>query len=1385
MSSSFGLLRTNVGLTTNIKIMVDSNYSLALDSIDSKPELAVTKLKKVKFNKKNYWDELIKYFYDGIPASTAYHIKYDEDQELMGSDFSYQYDEIYQYGARNILNNKNYTEEFEYFAPLWIQKGKIPKYFVIFRIDGPGVISLNKNNFKSEILQKMKVVKVFDLTKKTNLGEWIDTNFSEKNNYFPDSPLEMDFRSLEFCRWNGINFESGGYVSNSLFIDDIIDEEKEIFELEKFVFDKFRDLKVVVANILNFSFLFDDEPSTPEYKRKWSLNRYLGFYLEDIELVQTVSPYITPFLRSDVVIQEGNILYSATNEIPFVEGWSDTKPFYVEYNGNYYKVEKFTEKTGRNLVINRKNSVQPQTRVSTIPRYRVEEYAETSATKYRIISDLDLKGKQNLINKNFGYINSESILEDYNNNPLIINGFDDVDVWLIEVDGIYHKISKTKGAQLKIISDYSFNYGPNMYEYTVAGNKKIVSTIVDNDNPPKKWSIYRVKFTDIKDFDDRIIDTEFSKFEYEKNSDLTTTDESKMYFSNLNSRINPAPIDDFVYKGKVVNIPVSSEYTTNQETFKIEDGKLTQLWRKNSEHCRWIYQNSLSANDYSYLLNNSSVFEDFNRTVNTYETNPSRIERNLDYFYTLNLGTSSYLHHSLHVCSYTGSNNIDTTFKFELPKYLGIATYSSGSSSATYSFDYFSSFFGKKALFDSGKIVKNTKKYSIVNSGDNAIPNLTLFRGIKFFVYDVKSIKKSESGELDINLVNTNKFEDYKFSILLSDNDWSVDSTSQIIQSANGMSWSIIDEWKMDKTYPVGEIGIFDDILYKSQIENQIKFPTTKVNSKDIKSAPHNNSVEWAYLNMTYSIFWNPNKSYNNTFAGSFYNYIVYNSGEYYEYQNTGTEDFWSPVVASTVGYNFGQVVLFKNDYFMSMTSSNYQTPDNIEEVRVSNSWQRYWVATQSSNPKWKPIELWNPGRRYRIESGTFKLVVHNNTVYRAKATTPLIIPAGQEPDVEELRWQRLYSLQPDTEYVYNDTIGGNPIIKMNNKYYRIISNSTNSTLDNGIIIYINKKWKNILININIADNTIPNISNCERDLLYTDINKKLTANNFIMTINDIRNKFGFTDYVSYVIIDESGKVTKYNYDINITSLPHMIVCETAEDLDIKVNSLTYRPIQITGDLNASKSLVDGVVKNLNELNYYNTTHIGATIEENKFTPKVFENYGGNQNFTKNRIYRFSGNYSPLFYDIELFEKEFEKNVTGNYKFDTTLTSFGIMKERRISKVNRNGSKLKLKNSKDNRPIFPMLDEFGYTTNDFFIFSSTWDQSYHVETELNNVIIKDVPPFISSQIKSAAESLAEIDDDVESIKNPVKNPLTLLEDIGQPPIELNSNINIDENTSEL
>jgi len=776
---SFAILRTNVGLTTNVKIMVDSNYKMSLESIESNQSLSQDRYKKMIFTNRNFYDELVPYFFKDTPAELAFEIKYDNDVDTMIDTFQNQYDELYQYGARNIVNNKNYIEEYEYFAPLYIKRNKLPKSFIIFRVDGPGIEALDKNVFRSNILKKFKTVKVFDLSKSTNVGEWMEKNFTNNVN-FPETPLEIDFRSLEFCKWNGIDYDTGGYTTKSFFIDDILDEEKEIFELEKFIFSSYKNNKVVFPNILNLSFLFDDTPSNPDVYRKWSINRYFGFYLDEMKLVTTLSPYEPPVLRSDVEIISGNFLKSATNEDPFLNGYKFNTPMYVEYLGEYYKVE----------VVKQSNGVQLQ-QVNN-DGFTSEEYVEIFYNKYKIISDIDLIGKESLLNINTGYIDSENKLVNWDGSFIQIDGFSDADVWLIEINGNFHNLIQD-GNSIKLNTDYSFNFFENKYEYKVGGTTKTIDFITDFNNEPKKFNIYKLNFTDIKDFDDRIVDTEFSKFEYEKRDNLTLTDETKMYFQNINSLSDPKDLDDFRFKNEIVNIPVSSEYTANFETFKIEDGELTDLWRKNPVHCRWVYQNSLSANDWPYLLNNSQIFEDYNRTTNPFDPEPKRIERNLDYFYTINSSTSSYLHHSLHV-EKVESGVIDTTYRFDIDKYLGTATYSFGTSSKVYDFDYFTSFFETKQHFLKSLIQKNVKKYSEFNIGDSSIPNMTLFRGIEFRMYDVDGISLDDSGSIDtISLKNSNNFEDYKFSILLSDNNKPFSETTCFDLSISSQQVETID----------------------------------------------------------------------------------------------------------------------------------------------------------------------------------------------------------------------------------------------------------------------------------------------------------------------------------------------------------------------------------------------------------------------------------------------------------------------------------------------------------------------------------------------------------------------------------------------------------------
>jgi len=172
------------------------------------------------------------------------------------------------------------------------------------------------------------------------------------------------------------------------------------------------------------------------------------------------------------------------------------------------------------------------------------------------------------LNLNYGFIDDNNILKSSNDAYFDISDFDSADVWLIKIDEIYHNIIKVDDGYLKINSDYSFEFKLNHFEYKVASVITKVSFLVDYDNPPKRFEIFKLKFTEIKDFDNNIIDTKYSRYEYEKSDETTDTDEPKIYMENTLSESSPKELDEFIYNDELINIPVSSEYTANYETFK-------------------------------------------------------------------------------------------------------------------------------------------------------------------------------------------------------------------------------------------------------------------------------------------------------------------------------------------------------------------------------------------------------------------------------------------------------------------------------------------------------------------------------------------------------------------------------------------------------------------------------------------------------------------------------------------------------------------------------------------------------------------------------------------------------------------------------------------------
>ena len=1093
---SFGILRTHTGLSSNVKVVIDSEYNLFIETIDSVDELSADRFKKIQFNKSSYYDELVPFLFKNVPVDISFSIKYENDNFDMSLDFANQYDDIYLSGARNISNNKDYKEEYEYFAPLYVFKHHLPKYFIIFRVDGPGLIKMTKDNFKTEFLNKFKTVKIFDLTRNSPLGEWIDTNFTS-NSSFPVAPLDVDFKKLEFTRWIGIDYDSGGYTSKPFYLEENLENENTLFDFEKFFLDGYKINKVVFPHIINFNYLFDDEPATPQTLRKWSINRYSGFYLNDIEIIDSITPYKMPKLYGDIIIESGNILKSLSFDVPFIDGWRDDIDMWVEYLGNFYKVIKIEEESQRSVVKSKDDRYK---------RLTIEEIKNPIITKYKIVSDIDLSNKESFLNIRTCYINLQNEIVNLSGSPYTINDFDFADVNLIEINGVFHNIIEENNI-LKLNTDYGFKFSEdNNFTYFTNSEKEGYSfswnLLISKTNLPKNWKIYRLRFSDVKDFDTNIIDTEFARHEYEKRDDLTRTEEPKMYLTDLRSKSLPQDFDDFIFKGKTEFVPVASDYTANLETFRVEGNKLTDLWRKNPIYCRWGYQNSTSAYDYPYMLNNNDVEGEWNLTCDTRNIIPDRPSRNLDYFYTLNSGTTSHLYHSLHV-EQNYLNVQDTSFRFELDKYLELGTFSQLGTTYSYDFDYFDILFSKTASFLDGELIQNRKKYSYFEAGDRVIPNTTVFRGLKWRLFEVDNIKSNSLNIENINLFSSNFFQDYKLSVLLSSNDLMVYDDNQLYnpyywdyfidERNNNTSLSLLggfsstpsnvrvgDLIELDQFYP------YDNLIYQQSLQPVIGVGSLNLGgygiilnegwlgNNDVTEGIWRNKMQWKVIKK-----WEWDRSYT---PGDLVIYedqifeIVTGATVSDPNQDPFTLPFEfienSPNVITYptyfmlwsnnyIGYLTNEWVYHFGEYYKktSNTLFNFWNPEySYSPSDIVNYENRYFecifpvtsgIRPQVNNRKsgsssgdifWREVpessvtnKAWEKIELWDRNVSTYNAGEY--VVYNNTLYQSLIQSTIDDiPGESESVWSRVYSFVPDTDFKYSSLI--NSIIIMNDSFY-------------------------------------------------------------------------------------------------------------------------------------------------------------------------------------------------------------------------------------------------------------------------------------------------------------------------------------------------------------
>jgi hypothetical protein len=357
--TSFGLVRTNPKLTGNVKLTVDSNQDIWLNSIDAEKELSDDRYKKYRIGKNaSYASDLNRFFDLGNTPPELVFSLYQQDTQYTSSkrNFSEQYDKFYQYGVTE-LKSKFYDEDFSFFAPLYL-KNEIPDNFVIFRTNGPvNAFSYEtsfdewKNYVTPEILANSQIIKTYSLAEDTSIGMYLRSIVNHPSR--TETDLTVSYQTNGYTYYNGISYQKGSFSQMGELLYDYYNEENPLMSVEEFITLGFERHKVISSHVINLEFLFDDVNAT-----NYTINRYFGMYVNTVDLAKfTIS-------------EQGLQLFSKDlNQTPFprkgVDGNKISQKSFTQNNPDGISVFIDTATIERTSTIDSKSFTAPILSVNT------------------------------------------------------------------------------------------------------------------------------------------------------------------------------------------------------------------------------------------------------------------------------------------------------------------------------------------------------------------------------------------------------------------------------------------------------------------------------------------------------------------------------------------------------------------------------------------------------------------------------------------------------------------------------------------------------------------------------------------------------------------------------------------------------------------------------------------------------------------------------------------------------------------------------------------------------------------------------------------------------------------------------------------------------------
>lgn len=1312
--NSFQLLRTNPLLTTNYRVTIDSDLNLYIDAIRSNKDLNSNKYSHFSINKESFLEDRLPDFYDGLPKEQAFNVKNDKDSDVVYNDYKYQFDDIY-YAGSDYVSDTWYKEEFEYFAPLHVEKNNLPDGFVILRVDGPSVYmesdnlyevgKLTKDNFITEIVDKWKCVTYYDMTKKSNIGYWMNRNITE-NERFPLYSFELNTDRVTFSKWHGMDYKTGVYTEKSMYLDNVLSYEHPHYRLEKIITEGYKKNSIIYPFIFNFNFLFDDTPATPSELLKYSINRYYGFYVDDMEFVTNLTSYVTPELVSGTTLIN-NIIVSGMTGLtwdicekeydpfipsinPFVGEWNEDNDYYVYVKDDLHKVERFFDYESNKWIYR------------VISKEILDDYWDVNSVYDKTVDIVyDDNNLYSHIVPHDGYDNF--YIDKYTD----CDGNDSdmfADLYLLKVNNRYHVIKhgvtgttdsmfgdiNNIGGEYYIQSDYAISSSKDKLEYWIGGSDSEYYESYDITNTNRKplvYTVYRIKFSDIKDFDFDRVDTRYSDFDYEK-TEYYETIEEKLYAKEYKSSTIPTPIKlepkgtEFQYKP----MSISSEYAAGYELFELKDnGDISDIWVKNPSVCKWGFAGSISHNDYRYKLNNNKqIGSVFNRSVDTFLLKPNIQNKNLDYFYRIGdyySGTTSlfYKKQSINIQS-EFIDRIDSDgyhqnggYGFNLLSYFNDRY-----------IDYFLFFFENKMYTkDNNMLYTNSyRKYSEFYCDDVNEP-FTLFKGLKFKIFEVIDIKRDDNGFITkVISENTMKYSGYKFSIILNDVYYNDDGgTPYNVNGVNGYD---------------GIMNISDDGIHV--IVNDIHRSILVIINVGIVIPSGNNTFnnvelfgeKYGLYTNTYLTGGTVSTNYDPSLltASNFINAIndLNNKNgfdNYLTYYRIWDED--NSVVSKKVivnGDNKGDIppiilrVEKPGSFKIKRNSFNVDTlysPDTSILYDRSDTVRR---MTKTKEPlSYKITKNYSPDDNrdiYRF-SGPYDPIFKDIDIFNKPIFCYVGFYTGMTTVSED---STLYS---SNSYVSS---GGDPYSKSSWKVWRTTENICKDQNDNIPYVYI----------------SIPATTDPEDTTYYLMVDSfgfSVPSDSTISGIEVSINRRSHIDMSEQYVKDDVISITD-SPDTFFLGLPPENKAKT-DRWGINFSSVTY----------GSSGDTWGASWNSTKVNSSDFSVIIRCKVRN--SPLVVTNPPEYNILPDIKCVSVSVYYT---YDKQTVSYTKEVYFDKNLKFDTTYSSFGVVSELVYSKVNPDNKKI----IRFDEAKYPMVDQFGYSYTDRFIFKSDWDNTFYYKT---------------------------------------------------------------------